>query len=56
MNTPYANNTCTDVQALHPAIMEAIANGGTFDDDLADIFVLVKTTEGSAVEYVLNFA
>ena len=52
----YANNTNSDVSGLHSVIMEAIANGGEFGEDYADIFTLTKTPEGSAVEYVLNFA
>ena len=46
----------TDVSDYHPVIMNAIANGGVFDEDFADIFKLTKTPEGSAVAYVLTFA
>lgn len=62
MNTPnryaYAVNVpgATDVSKFHAVIMEAIANGGEFDEDFADIFKLTKTPEGSAAEYVLTFA
>lgn len=52
----YANNTNKDITAFHAVIMEAITNGGEFGEDFADIFTLTKTPEGSAVEYVLNFA
>ena len=46
----------TDVSDFHPVIMAAIANGGVFDEDVADVFKLTKTPEGSAVPYVLTFA
>lgn len=52
----YMNNTNKDVSGFHSVILAAIANGGEFGDDYADIFTLTKTPEGSAVEYVLNFA
>lgn len=52
----YMVNVPGDVSAYHSVILEAIANGGTFDEDFADIFTLTKTPEGSAVDYVLNFA
>ena len=52
----YGNNTNKDVSDFHSVILEAIANGGEFGEDYADIFTLTKTPEGSAVEYVLNFA
>lgn len=52
----YMNNTNTDVSNVHSVIMNAIANGGEFGDDFADIFALTKAPDGSAVEYVLNFA
>ncbi len=51
----YINNTNQDLRAFHAAIMEAIANGGQFTEDLADIFVLTKTPEGSAAVYALDF-
>ena len=51
----YMNNTNQDVTKFHSVIMKAIANGGVFDEDFADIFKLVKTPEGSAAEYVLYF-
>ena len=53
---PYANNTNENIAGYHSVIMAAIANGGVFDDDFADIFALTKTPAGSPVEYVLNFA
>ena len=56
MKYVYMNNTNADTTAAHAAIMAAIANGGVFDEDFADIFVLTKTPEGSDAEYVLNFA
>ena len=52
----YINNTNVDTSDFHAAIIDAIANGGVFTDDLADIFILVKTPEGSAAEYSLYFA
>jgi len=52
----YGNNTNKDVRAFHSVILEAIANGGVFGEDYSDIFVLTKTPDGSAVEYVLDFA
>lgn len=52
----YCNNTNMDVSGFHSVIMEAIANGGEFSEDYADIFTLTKTPDGSAVEYVLDLA
>lgn len=53
----YMNNTTADVTGfVHAAVLAAIANGGEFGEDFADVFTLTKTPEGSAVEYVLNFA
>jgi hypothetical protein len=53
----YINNTGADITGeFHAAVMTAIENGGEFTEDLADIFVLTKTPEGSAAEYALNFA
>ena len=52
----YMNNTNMDVFGFHSIIMAAIANGGEFGEDYADIFTLTKTPEGSSVEYVLDFA
>ena len=52
----YAVNANADVAAYHSVIMEAIANGGEFNEDFADIFKLTKTPEGSAAEYILTFA
>jgi len=54
----YAVNVtgATDVSKFHAVIMEAIANGGEFNEDFADIFKLTKTPEGSAAEYILTFA
>lgn len=54
--TAYMNNANADVSKFHSVIMDAIKNGGVFDEDFADIFTLTKTPEGSAVEYVLDFA
>ncbi len=61
MNTTkyaYAVNVtgAIDVSEFHAVIMEAIANGGQFNEDFADVFKLTKTPEGSAAEYVLTFA
>lgn len=36
----YVNNTGADVRPFEAAILAAIANGGTFGVDLADIFAL----------------
>lgn len=52
----YMNNTNKDVSGFHSVIMEAIANGGEFEEDYADVFTLTKTPEGAAVDYVLDFA
>ena len=53
----YINNTNADVSGeFHAAVMEAIKNGGEFNEELSDIFVLTKTPEGSAAEYSLDFA
>ena len=60
MNTPtkyaYAVLCNADTGAYHAVILEAIANGGVFGEDFADIFKLTKTPEGSAADYVLDFA
>ncbi len=53
--TAYMNNSTADVSKFHSVIMEAIKNGGVFDEDFADIFKLTKTPAGSSVEYVLSF-
>ena len=52
----YLDNTGSGTHDFHPVIMRAIANGGVFDDDFADIFKLTKTPDGSAAEYILTFA
>jgi hypothetical protein len=52
----YSNNTNSNVSGFHSVIMEAIANGGEFSEDYADIFTLTKTPDGAPVEYVLDFA
>ena len=52
----YMNNTNKDVSGFHSVIIAAIANGGEFGEDYADIFTLTKTPEGSLVDYVLDFA
>ena len=51
----YVNNTGADVTVAHPAIMLAIANGGVFGEDFADVFTLTKTPYGSDAEYALSF-
>lgn len=51
----YMDATKTDTRMYRSVIMAAIENGGKFNEDFADIFVLTKTPEGSAVDYVLNF-
>jgi hypothetical protein len=54
---PYIDNTNANFTGeFHAAVMKAIKNGGEFDEDLADIFKLTKTPEGSAAEYALDFA
>jgi len=52
---PYCDNTGSDTRRHHTTIMEAIKNGGKFEADFADIFVLTKTPIGSACEYALSF-
>ena len=52
----YLDNTGSGTHEYHPIIMRAIANGGVFEEDFADIFCLTKTPDGSAAEYVLTFA
>ena len=47
-NTGYAAS-----RDFHKVIMEAIANGGVFGEDFADIFVLSRVEGGN---WVLNFA
>ena len=54
-NVLYANNTCQDVRDFHEVILEAIKNSGVFPDDYTDIFQLIKTPDGSYVEWVLEF-
>ena len=51
----YVNNTGADVTVAHQAIMLAIANGGVFGEDFADVFTLTKTPDGSDAEYALSF-
>lgn len=55
-NYAYVDNTGSDTRGFHAVILAAIANGGKFDEDFADVFTLTKTPEGSAAEYSLNFA
>lgn len=38
----YVNNTAADVRIFHKAVMEAIANGGTLPEEIADIFTLTR--------------
>lgn len=52
----YCNATCKDMRAFHEVIMAAVNNGGVFDEDFADIFVLRPTPDGSLSKYVLDFA
>ncbi len=56
MTYAYIDNTGKDTRDFHAVIMAAIANGGEFGEDYADIFTLTKTPEGSAAEYSLDFA
>lgn len=50
----YMNNTGQDVSDFHQYIMEAINRGGEFTEELADLFVLTKTPEGSAASWSLD--
>jgi hypothetical protein len=43
-----------DVRELHPVIMVAIAAGGVFPEDYADVFRLTKCPEGSAAAWSLE--
>lgn len=52
----YINNTNYDTRMFEPIILEAMKNGGIFDDDYSDIFVLSKTPAGSLYDYSLNMA
>jgi len=52
----YIDNTGADIRSFHSVIMTAIANGGVFEEDFSDIFVLVKTPAGSAASFALYFA
>ena len=56
MTYAYIDNTGKDTRDFHAVIMKAIASGGEFCEDYADIFTLTKTPEGSAAEYSLDFA
>jgi hypothetical protein len=38
-----------------PVIREAIANGGAFDEDYADIFKLEKLPAGAACDWAVDF-
>ena len=49
------NNTGTDTSMFDAVIAAAIANGGKFDDDYADIFVLISTPPGAVAPYRLEF-
>ena len=51
----YINNAGYDVSTFHAIIMAAMDNGGSFDGDFADIFILTKTPPGSAAKYTLSF-
>lgn len=46
----------TGLRYFHNKIVEAINNGGEFDEDLADTFKLTKNPEGSSCEYALTWA
>lgn len=52
----YINNTGADITEIHAAIVAAIADGGSFTADYADIFKLRKTPEGSGAEYAIEWA
>ena len=45
----YVNNTGADVTVAHPAIMLAIANGGVFGEDFAEV-----TSAAAVVDAVGN--
>lgn len=51
----YVNNTGANVSDFHALIVQAIEADGVFGEDLADIFSLSKTPEGSAVAWALNW-
>jgi hypothetical protein len=53
---PYCVNCSADTRMFHTAILAAIANGGQFGEDLADIFKLTKCPPGSAAAWALDFA
>jgi hypothetical protein len=48
----YINRTGQNVDAFDRAILDAIANGGTFGEDFADVFVLTRP----AGVWILDFA
>ncbi len=48
----YINRTGQSLGAFDRAILDAIANGGTFREELADIFVLTRP----AGVWILDFA
>ena len=50
------NNTGKDTSMFDAVIAAAIANGGKFDEDYADIFVLIPTPPGAVAPYRLEFA
>ena len=51
----YIDNTGVVSRDFHAMIMEAIANGGTLCEDLADMITLTKCPEGSACEYRVDW-
>lgn len=51
MKVAYVNNTGENLDFMHDSIMQAIANGGKFGEDYADLFVL-KCTDGVWALYV----
>ena len=56
MKYAYIDNTGVNTTMFHTIIMEAIANGGVFNDDFSDMFVLIACPAGSAAGYSLQFA
>ena len=52
----FINNTNKDITMFRDVIYAALANDGKFDEDYADIFVLIPTPPGAVAPYRLEFA
>jgi len=50
----YTNATGTRMYEFHTVVLEAIANGGVFPEEYADVFQLTRNPEGSATEWRLE--